>query len=95
MGKATIADIAHETGVSVTTVSRFINGNYGKMSAETRTRIQTTIDRLHYSPRASARQMRRRQSMIVGVIVGDISNVFSSLLFKGCLLYTSPSPRDS
>lgn len=94
MGKATIADIAHETGVSVTTVSRFINGNYGKMSAETRTRIQTTIDRLHYSPRASARQMRRRQSMIVGVIVGDISNVFSSLLFKGIYNVLQPAGYD-
>ncbi|WP_445342126.1 LacI family DNA-binding transcriptional regulator [Bifidobacterium sp. ESL0827] len=94
MSKATIADIAREAGVSVTTVSRFINGNYRKMSPATRLRIQATVNRLDYTPRASARQLRRGQSMIVGVIVGDISNVFSSLLFKGIYNVLQPSGYD-
>ena len=94
MSKATIADIAREAGVSVTTVSRFINGNYQKMSTTTRLRIEATVNRLHYTPRASARQLRRGQSMIVGVIVGDISNVFSSLLFKGIYNVLQPAGYD-
>lgn len=83
MTKATIADIAREAQVSVTTVSRFINGNYGKMSAATKSRIQETVDRLDYRPNASARRMRQQSTHVVGVVVADISNVFSSLLFKG------------
>ena len=83
MAKATIADIAREAQVSVTTVSRFINGNYGKMSAATKSRIQETVDRLDYRPNASARRMRQQNTHVVGVVVADISNVFSSLLFKG------------
>ena len=83
MTKATIADIARDAQVSVTTVSRFINGNYGKMSAATKSRIQETVDRLDYRPNASARRMRQQSTHVVGVVVADISNVFSSLLFKG------------
>ena len=83
MAKATIADIAREAQVSVTTVSRFINGNYGKMSAATKSRIQETVDRLDYRPNASARRMRQQNTHVVGVVVADISNVFSSLLFRG------------
>ncbi|RBP98123.1 transcriptional regulator [Bifidobacterium aemilianum] len=90
MAKATIADIAREANVSVTTVSRFINGNYGKMSEATKNRVQETVDRLQYHPRASAQKMRQDHTHVVGVIVADISNVFSSLLFKG--IYTELQP---
>ena len=72
MAKATIADIAREAQVSVTTVSRFINGNYGKMSAATKSRIQETVDRLDYRPNASARRMRQQNTHVVGVVVADI-----------------------
>ncbi|NEG96538.1 transcriptional regulator [Bifidobacterium primatium] len=90
MAKVTIADIAREAQVSVTTVSRFINGNYGKMSQATRNRVQDTITRLDYRPSASARRMRQQSTHVVGVIVSDISNVFSSLLFSG--IYTELQP---
>ncbi|RSX57789.1 LacI family DNA-binding transcriptional regulator [Bifidobacterium samirii] len=90
MAKVTIADIAREAQVSVTTVSRFINGNYGKMSDATRTRIQETVDRLQYRPSASAQRMRQQDTHVIGVVVADISNVFSSLMFKG--IYTKLQP---
>lgn len=94
MAKVTIADIAREAQVSVTTVSRFINGNYGKMSQATRTRVQETIDRLDYRPSASARRMRQQSTHVVGVIVADISNVFSSLLFSGIYAELQPAGYD-
>ncbi|MBT1166555.1 LacI family DNA-binding transcriptional regulator [Bifidobacterium simiarum] len=94
MAKVTIADIAREAQVSVTTVSRFINGNYGKMSQTTRNRIQQTVDRLEYRPSASARRMRQQSTHVVGVIVADISNVFSSLLFNGIYAELQPAGYD-
>lgn len=94
MPGTTIADIAREAGVSVTTVSRFINGNYGKMSEATKLRIQETVRRLDYRPSASARRMRQGSTHVVGVIVADISNVFSSLLFKGIDAELRPAGYD-
>lgn len=94
MSKVTIADIAREAQVSVTTVSRFINGNYGKMSAATRTRVQDAVTRLDYRPSASAQRMRQRDTHIIGVIVADISNVFSSLLFSGIYGELQPAGYD-
>ncbi|TGD20067.1 LacI family DNA-binding transcriptional regulator [Levilactobacillus suantsaiihabitans] len=94
MKNVTIADVAKAAGVSVTTVSRFINGNYKKMSDTTKRRVQQTITELHYAPKASARKMRQDFSQMIGVVVGDISNVFSSLLFKGIYDVLQPAGYD-
>lgn len=90
MDRLTISDVARQAGVSVTTVSRCINGNYRKMSPQTRRRVEQAIAALDYHPSASARRMRQQDTHVVGLIVGDISNVFSSLLFKG--IYTELQP---
>ena len=79
----TIADVAKAAGVSATTVSRIINGRYDKMRPATRKRVEKAIKDLHFVPTASARQLRQTHSHVVGILVGDISNPFSSLLAKG------------
>jgi len=94
MKNVTIADVAREAGVSVTTISRYLNGNYKKMSSQTKQVIEKTIARLHYTPKTSARRMRQSHSKMVGVIVSDISNVFSSLLFKGIYDVLQPAGYD-
>jgi Transcriptional regulators len=38
---ANIKDVAALAGVSIATVSRFLNGNLGRMSAATATKVQT------------------------------------------------------
>ena len=48
----TISDVAKAAGVSVTTISRYLNGHYQKMSAQTKERIDATINQLHYVPAA-------------------------------------------
>ncbi|KAL3947267.1 LacI family DNA-binding transcriptional regulator [Lentilactobacillus hilgardii] len=90
MKSVTISDVAKAAGVSVTTVSRFINNNYDKMSKDTKTKIEMTINKLNYRPSASARRMRTNKSKMIGLIVGDISNVFSSLLFSGIYQILQP-----
>ena len=42
-GRGTISDIAKAARVSKTTISRYLNGNYGYMSVETRARIEEII----------------------------------------------------
>lgn len=81
--RVTIKDVANKAGVSVTTVSRIINGHYKKMRPETREKVEQAIKELHFFPTASARRLRTRESHTVGVLVGDIGNVFSTLLAKG------------
>ena len=46
----TIADVAKAAGVSVTTVSRIINGRYDKMRSATRKRVEKAIKDLHFVP---------------------------------------------
>ncbi|WP_251545786.1 LacI family DNA-binding transcriptional regulator [Limosilactobacillus caecicola] len=83
MKRPTISQVAKEAGVSVTTVSRCLNGKYSKMGPATKQKIEETIKRLNYIPAASARRLRQGQSHAVGVLVGDIGNTFSTLLAKG------------
>ena len=51
----TISDIAAAAAVSKATVSRYLNGNYGPMSAETRERIARVIEMSGYQPNSFAR----------------------------------------
>lgn len=83
MKRTTISEVAKEAGVSVTTVSRYLNGKYSKMGPETKQKIAETIKKLNYIPTASARRLRQSQSHAIGVLVGDIGNTFSTLLAKG------------
>ncbi|MCH5384036.1 LacI family DNA-binding transcriptional regulator [Limosilactobacillus fermentum] len=83
MRRLTITDVAREAGVSTTTVSRYLNGHFEKMGEETKERVAKTIKRLNYAPSASAQKLRQNESHLVGVLVGEISNPFSSLLSKG------------
>lgn len=44
----TIKEIADQLGVSATTVSNVLNGRAGKMSQETRQRVEEALLRNHY-----------------------------------------------
>jgi DNA-binding LacI/PurR family transcriptional regulator len=75
---ATIEDVARSAGVSRQTVSNVINSP-AIVREETRERVQAAIDRLAYSPHASARRLRTRRSSTIGVhldpYAGGISGV--------------------
>lgn len=83
MKHTTISEVARAAGVSNTTVSRYLNGKYSKMGEQTKQKIAATIKQLNYVPAASARRLRSAKSNVVGVLVGDIGNPFSTLLAKG------------
>lgn len=66
MNLKTIADMA---GVSPATVSNVINGNFGKVSDETRRKIENIIKKTNYKPNAIARSLAKNESRIIGLIV--------------------------
>ncbi|MGA9172538.1 MAG: LacI family DNA-binding transcriptional regulator, partial [Thermoactinomyces sp.] len=53
--RATITDVAKLAGVSKTTISRFLSGQYHILSESTLNRIQKAITELNYRPNKMAR----------------------------------------
>lgn len=68
----TIADIAKAAKVSKTTVSRYLNGNYGGMSSRTRERIEGIVRETGYIPNNLARTLKSKKSGMIGVIVNTL-----------------------
>ena len=83
MAQMRIKDIAAEAGVSPATVSRYLNNRPGQMTEETRARIAEVIERTGYRPRAAARNLRSSRTNLIGVILADIANPFSSAMLEG------------
>ena len=54
---ATMKDIANRVGVSLTTVSNVVHGNYERVSPQTVQKILDAIQELHYVPNMSARAL--------------------------------------
>lgn len=76
---ASLKDVADAAGVSVTTVSRLLNGSL-QLPAETKQRIDDAIRALRYEPNPHARRLSRGRSDTIGLVVPDISNPFFATL---------------
>lgn len=85
--KITISDIAAAAGVSKTTVSRYINGQVELMSEATQNRLKTIIEMSNYQPSDIARNLKRQNSNLIGIIISDISSPFSSAVIIGISSY--------
>lgn len=74
----TMRDIAEATGVSQSTVSRVLSGTPTAVpiAETTRKRVMETADRLGYRPNPLARGLRGASTMLLGVIVRDITDPF-------------------
>ena len=77
----TILDVAEAAGVSKSTVSNVIRGSAG-ISTGTRRRVLDAIAFVGYRPNAIARNLVRRRTTTVGIVVGDLANPFYSELAK-------------
>lgn len=83
MKNKTINDIAQLVGVSKATVSYYLNGNFKKMSSETRERIRQVIEDTGYEPSKIAQSLVTKDTKTIGVVIADITNPFISSVMKG------------
>jgi LacI family transcriptional regulator len=82
--RATLKDIAQQTGFSVSTISRVLHDSSKKykISDETKQQIKKAAEELGYRPNTLARGLRLQQTNEIGIVVPDISNPFFSALIK-------------
>jgi LacI family transcriptional regulator len=78
----TIQDVAKTARVSVSTVSRVLNGKIDVASA-TQDRILAVIDKLGYTSNLAARSMRSHKKNLIGLVVPDIGFPYSIEIMKG------------
>lgn len=71
MNRPTMRDVAGQAGVSLQTVSNYVNGRFNLMSVETRERVGRELDRLGYWPNAAAQSLRAKRTMTLGFLVLD------------------------
>jgi len=79
---STLADIAAQAGVNVSTASRVLRGDDRlKVRPETRDRIRDLAKALDYHPNAIARSLRTARSMTLGIVVPQLENpVFAQII---------------
>jgi len=70
----TIKDISKETGLSLATISKFMNG--GHVLDQNRERIEAAIEKLDYKVNYFARGLKTNRSMTIGVLLPTISSPF-------------------
>jgi DNA-binding LacI/PurR family transcriptional regulator len=80
--KPTIRDVAAQAGVSIATVSKFINATQRFTPAVER-RIRAAIDELSYQSNPLARSMITGKTSAVGMVILDIGNPHFTQLVKG------------
>lgn len=79
----TIKDIAKAAGVSITTVSRALNG-YSDVNEKTRSRIKILADKMSYRPNAQAQSLVLKKTNTIGVIISELthSSIKSAFSFE-------------
>jgi LacI family transcriptional regulator len=81
----TLRDVARGSGVSITTVSRILNGRESGVPIrdDTRQRVLAVAAELGYKPNMLARGLRGSRSSLLGVIARDISDPFHIQILRG------------
>ena len=77
---ATIRDIKEMTGLSLATISKYLNG--GNVLPENRIKIEMAIKELRYEVNEIARGLVTNKTRTVGVIVYSIESLFNGTLLR-------------
>jgi DNA-binding LacI/PurR family transcriptional regulator len=78
----TIKDVAKKANVSISTVSRVLNG-LDRVSKKTRSQVLEIIKELNYVPNNLAVSMVKKRSKMIAVMVPDIINPFYTAVIQG------------
>jgi LacI family transcriptional regulator len=81
--RPTMRDVAALAGVSLKTVSRVINGT-PTVDPALVAQVQRAAEQLNYQPNLTASSLRRgdRRSLMIGLILEDIANPYSSTIYR-------------
>ena len=81
--RPTMRDVAALAGVSLKTVSRVINGS-PTVDPELTDQVRRAAALLNYKPNLAASSLRRRdgRSMMIGLMLQDIANPYSSAIYQ-------------
>ena len=80
--KATLKQIAKELGVSVSTVSKALNGS-PEISEPTKQRVQEYAKLKNYKPNVIGLNLKNRRTKTIGVIIPNILISFFAKVFSG------------
>lgn len=72
---ATLKDVAAESGLAVSTVSRILN-NRGYISEQARQNVENAMKKLNYYPNEVARSMHKKNTNMIGLIVPHIQHPY-------------------
>jgi LacI family transcriptional regulator len=75
-------DVARISGVSLTTVSRVVNG-HSNVRELTRRRVQSTMREQGYVAHVSARALARGRTQVIGLLMQEVQNPFSYAVVSG------------
>lgn len=71
---ASLETVARHAGVSAATVSRIVNGQLRRASAQTIARVEAAVAELGYRPNHVGRALRRRESRVVAMLAPNLDN---------------------
>jgi LacI family transcriptional regulator/LacI family repressor for deo operon, udp, cdd, tsx, nupC, and nupG len=90
---ATIKDVANEAGLSVATVSRVLN-NSAKVSEAAVKRVNEAVEKLGYSPNFLGRNLRKRETNVILVIMPTSEHSFYMKIVSGIQKYAQTMGYD-
>ena len=85
MKATTLKDIALKLNISVSTVSKALNNDYGDVSEFTRNSVLNMVEKMNYIPNSVAVNLRTQQTKTLGVIIPTVVHQFFSKVIDGIL----------
>ena len=77
---STIKDIARQTGLSLATISKYLNG--GNVREKNKTAIDQAINNLDFRRNEVARSLKTKHSKLIGFVIPELSNIFVTTIIN-------------
>ena len=79
---ATIRDVAQKAGVSIATVSNYLNASK-PVSRAVSERIKQAVEELHYTPSTAAKNLRGQKNHEIGILLPNLDDPYYVQIFQG------------
>lgn len=81
--KVTIKDVAKAANVSITTVSRVLNGQSEGVGESTKEKVLQIAKQLNYTPNIVAKSMVTNRTQCIGLLIPDVMDPFFQNVVRG------------